>query len=385
MIFFDSHCDSPSQMLRLRDFSIDNEWGQVDFPKMVKGGVGASFFALYIPASLQGNAAFSYAEKLMAELLRQLDANQDKVALACNSAEVKVNHDKGLISIMIGMENGSPIMDSAESVKDWFARGVRYITLTHSADNQICDSCTGKGVWNGLSPFGREVISVMNETGMIIDLAHSSEKTMLDVLEISKSPVFYTHGCCRSLASHRRNISDKVMKKIADSGGVVGISIYPCFLSDVFCKILENSGLENKMYIEDEFIKNPSNPSAVAAWRSLLGELEALPRPSIEKVVDHIEHAVNVAGIDHVGIGTDYDGIEVTPIGLEDISGMPILLDALKKRGFSNSDVDKIAGNNFLSAIVLIMSDSLSSFPDKKSSIIFSSQDATSSKSMSLK
>lgn len=348
MIVLDAHCDSPSQMLRLRDFSIDNEFAQVDFPKMQKGGVDASFFAAYIPASKQGKEATEHAIRLLDVLDAQMQKSSDKLAYARCASGVRRNKAAGLSSILIGIENASAIEESFELLKYFYKRGVRYITLTHSADNQVCDSCSGNNSWGGLSPFGKKLIVEMNRIGMMIDLAHSSDAAMWDVLKLSSKPVAYTHGCCRALASHRRNISDDLLRALADNGGVACMSIYPCFLSDDFVKTLADSGLEEQMWVEDEFIKDPSNPEKLSAWIELQKELQALERPGISSVADHIEHAVSVAGIEHVGIGTDYDGIEVTAKGLENISMFPSLWLELKRRGFSQKELDLIAGKNLL-------------------------------------
>lgn len=348
MIVLDAHCDSPSQMMRLRDFSLDNAVAQVDFPKMQKGGVNASFFAAYVPASKQGQEATDHAMSLLDILDEQMQKNKDVAAYARCASGVARNKAAGLISVLLGLENASAIGHSFDLLKAFYKRGVRYITLTHSADNQVCDSCTGKGTWGGLSPFGKTLIPEMNRIGMMIDLAHSSDQTMKDVLELSSKPVAYTHGCCRALASHRRNISDEMLRALADNGGVACMSIYPCFLDDDFLRVLDESGLVSKMWIEDEFIKDPSDPMQRRAWEEVQMELCALARPSIARVVDHIEHAVNVAGIEHVGIGTDYDGIEVTAEGLENIAKFGSLWDEMTRRGFSAKEQNLIAGKNLL-------------------------------------
>lgn len=347
---FDAHCDAPSQMLRLRDFGLDNARGQVDFPKMLRGGVGASFFAAYVPASLSGKAATEYACRLLDAADSQLTANPDKAAKATSASAVRNIIRSGRVAVMLGVENATALDggDPVGLLKSFYRRGVRYITLTHSADNQYADSCTGKGRWGGLSPQGGQLVREMNGIGMMIDLAHSSDSTMRDVLQLTSAPVAYTHGCCRSLASHRRNITDELMKGVAETGGVVCMSIYPCFLDDAFMRILEESGLGEKSCIEDEFIRDPSDTEKREAWYELSDALAALPRPGVARVVDHIEHAVAVAGPDHVGIGTDYDGIEVTAEGLEDVSRFGLVLDEMRRRGFSRSDISKIAGGNLL-------------------------------------
>ncbi len=350
MTVFDAHCDAPSQMLRLRDFGKDNPRGQVDFPKMRRGGVGASFFAAYVPASLEGKDATDYALRLIDAARGQVLDNTDKAALATSASAVRNIAGSGRVAVMLGIENASALDggDASVLLRSFYRRGVRYVTLTHSADNSYADSCTGKGRWGGLSPLGRRLVGEMNDIGMMIDLAHSSDDTMRDAISLTSAPLAYTHGCCRALASHRRNISDELMKGIADTGGIVCMSIYPCFLDDAFVKTLSESGLEEKSYIEDEFISDPSDPQKREAWFALTDELAALPRPGVSRVVDHIEHAVATVGIEHVGIGTDYDGIEVTAEGLEDISRFGLVTDEMRRRGFGRSDISKIASGNIL-------------------------------------
>lgn len=308
MTILDAHCDAPSQMLRQRDYTIDNPGVQVDFPKMVKGGVDASFFALYIPADMKEGQARSHAYAMLEELEIQVGKAKDKVAFARSAEEVAANKARGLISILLGLENASPIGHDIAVLEDLAAKGVRYVTLTHSEDNQICDSCTGKGKWGGLSPFGREFVKEMNRLGVLVDVAHCADSTIREVLEVSEKPVVYTHGCCRALHGHPRNLSDELLKGIASRGGVVGMSIYPDFLSSV-------------------------------------------KDPGVGKVVDHIEHAIDVCGIDHVGLGTDYDGIDYTASGLEDISKFRRILDVLHGRGYTQKEVDKVAGENFLNLL----------------------------------
>ena len=295
-------------MLRHRDYTIDNPGAQVDFPKMVKGGVDASFFALYIPADMSEDQARNHAYAMLEELEIQMARATDKVAFARNAEEVAANKAKGLVSIMLGLENASPIGHDIAVLEDLAARGVRYVTLTHSEDNQICDSCTGKGKWGGLSPFGREFVKELNRLDVLVDVAHCADSTIREVLEVSQKPVVYTHGCCRALHKHPRNLSDELLKSIASRGGVVGMSIYPDFLSDS-------------------------------------------RTPGVGKVVDHIEHAIDVCGIDHVGLGTDYDGIDYTAHGLEDISKFRLILDVLHGRGYTQAEVDKVAGRNFLNLL----------------------------------
>ena len=320
MYILDAHCDAPTMIYRGRDFGKDNPGVQVDFPKMLRGGVTGSFFALYIPAKLSNAEATEYAFAMLAELKRQVFANPDKAAFAVNASEMARNASNGLVSVFIGLENGSALLGRAGVLQELYKEGVRYVTLCHSADNDICDSCTGQGRWGGLSPLGRELVEEMNELGMIVDVAHTSKATVRDVLELSHKPIAYTHGCCSSLCSHKRNLPDDLIRGIASRGGVVCMSIYPCFLSDSYADF------------------DDDNP-------------DGRPMPDLEIVLDHFVHAVKVAGVEGVGFGTDYDGINNTAKGLESIEKFPVLLDGLKRRGFSYGEIEKMASENLLRVI----------------------------------
>lgn len=348
MTVIDAHCDAPSQMMRLRDYGADNDSAQVDFPKMKRGGVDASFFAAYVPASLSGRDATDYAFRLIDAAEEQVRRNEATAGFARCASGIERCKSAGRTAVILALENSSALAGDLGLLREFYRRGVRCVTLTHSRDNEACDSCTGRGLHGGLSPFGRELVREMSDIGMLTDVAHASDAAIADVLEVSRTPIAYTHGCCRALASHPRNIPDGLMKAIADRGGIVCMSIYPAFLSDDFVHILHESGLEKKMWVEDEFIADPSDPAKRAAWQAVQRELAALERPGVARVVDHIEHAAEVAGVEHVGLGTDYDGIELTASGLEDISRFGLLFEEMRRRGFSTREIGLIAGKNML-------------------------------------
>ena len=350
MFVLDSHCDTPSQILRLRDLSLDNEYEHVDFPKLKRGGVDAAFFALYVPAALDSDPekAYDYAMKLLDGVDRTLVSNPSLAALAVTEEQALANKDGGLFSVFIGLENASPI-DKLDKLKVLYDKGVRYVTLCHSANNAICDSCAPKvKKWGGLSPFGKDLVAEMNRLGILVDVSHVSDDTFYDVLKYSTKPVVATHSCCRALCNHPRNMTDDMIRALAAAGGVIQINFYPLFLDGGFSKVLADSGIEERgELIEKEFIADPANPVKRAAWNQIQAELQALPRPSYKLIADHIDHVVSLVGIDHVGIGSDFDGIEVTPDGMEDVSMMPKLFNELRTRGYSEADLAKIASENF--------------------------------------
>lgn len=352
MFVLDSHCDTPSQILRLRDLSKDNHHSHVDFPKLRRGGVDGAFFALYIPASMDSDpeAAMSYAEKLISAVYSATEENKNMAAITCSAAQAYDNKDNGLFSVFLGLENGSPVGRSIDRIGWFYDKGVRYMTLCHSGNNEICDSCaTEIKRWNGLSPFGKEVVAEMNRLGMLIDVSHISDASFYDVLRYSAKPVVATHSCCRALSDHPRNMTDDMIRALAAQGGVIQINFYPVFLDSSFSGYLsEHLDLKRGEAIENEFIACPSDSLKRTAWNSFQDEIIALKRPSYKLIADHIDHVVELVGIDHVGIGSDYDGIEVTPDGMEDISMMPVLFHELRGRGYSEDDISKIAGANFL-------------------------------------
>lgn len=349
MFVLDSHCDTPSQIHRLRDISIDGEHSQVDFPKLKKGGVDGAFFAIYTPAAKSANEAYDYACSLLDETKSAVAASSDAAALAMSPEDAFANKASGLFSVFLGLENGSPIGRDLSRLREFYDKGVRYMTLCHSADNEICDSSASvSGRWNGLSPFGKELVAEMNRLDMLIDVSHISDKSFYDVLECSSKPVVATHSCCRALADHPRNMTDDMIRALASTGGVIQINFYPVFLDSAFAVTLNESGIYDwGEAIEDEFIKDPASASKRAAWFGVLDRLATLRRPSYRRIADHIDHVVSLVGIDHVGLGSDFDGIAVTPDGLEDVSCFYRIFDELRLRGYTETDICKIASGNF--------------------------------------
>lgn len=349
MFVLDSHCDTPSQIYRLRDIGKEDAHAQVDFPKLRRGGVDAAFFAAYVPNSLAPDAATRYALELIACTKDAVAANPDVAAVATTAEEALRNKAAGKVSIFLALENGSPIQKNLGLLRLFSELGVRYMTLTHSRDNEICDSCTSgdAGRWGGLSPFGRSVVKEMNRFGMLVDVSHISDRSFYDVLECSEKPVVATHSCCRALADRPRNMTDDMIRNLAAHGGVLQINFYPAFLDADFAQVLGRYDDEVDT-IEGAFISEPGDASRRAAWYDCLDRLKVLPRPNYRKVADHIDHAVSLVGPEHVGLGSDFDGIAVTPEGLDDCSRFGIIFEELRRRGYSETDIAAIAGGNFL-------------------------------------
>lgn len=310
-MIYDSHVDTPTELLRGRNIGIDNKTGHIDFPKLRCGGVDGSFFALYTSSETPPDAATRYALEMLSATYDAVDENQDLAAITFSPSEAAENLRKGVFSVFMGMENGSPIQKSLPLLRTFYRLGVSYLTLTHNGDNEIADSALlSKGTWGGLSPFGREVIREMNSIGMMVDLSHAADATFWDCIKLSKAPVIATHSCCRSICPHGRNLTDEMLRALGENDGYVGINFYPHFLSTSLAE-------------------------------------KGVP-PTVKDVVDHIEHAIEICGIDHVGIGSDFDGIEVTPLGLENVSQIGAVFTEMNARGYSSEEISKVSGGNLM-------------------------------------
>lgn len=342
----DSHCDTPLRLIEGSDLGKRLDKGHFDFIRMKEGGLDAVFFAIYTAGKLEPDAATRRALQLIAAVYDSVEANSDKVAIALDAEDALSNRDNKLMSVFLGMENGAPIQKDLSLLRLFYDMGIRYMTLCHSANNEICDSCAPKEKrWNGLSPFGIEVVKEMNRLGMLIDVSHISDEAFYDVLKYSDQPVVATHSCCRAIANHPRNLTDQMIIDLAANGGVVQINFYPPFLNSDYaekfwplCDAFEEA---EELYKRDP-VKNES------LYNNAIEKMFALKRPSYKEIADHIDHVVKLTGTDHVGLGSDFDGIEVTPEGMEGVDKLPLITEELKTRGYSDEDITKILGGNFL-------------------------------------
>ena len=353
-IIVDGHVDLPYRMnvkgfmltKTVEDVSIETE-GNFDYPKSKRGGLDAPFMSIYIPAGYQETGGAKYFADSLIDMVSRLPVTfPDMFAMANTPEEVGQNFDKGLISLPMGMENGAPIEDDINNVKYFYDRGIRYITLTHSKDNQICDSSYDTAyTWNGLSPFGEDVVREMNKWGIMVDISHVTDSAAFDALSITKAPVIASHSSARKFTpDFHRNMPDELIKAVGENEGVIHINFGSTFLSkesrDKFDKMREdllNWRTENDLTTED---------SAYTAYQKQYAE-ENDVFEDIQKVADHIDHVVNIAGIDYVAFGSDYDGVgDSLPKGLKDVSTYPSLIEELLKRGYSEEDIEKICYKN---------------------------------------
>ena len=354
-IVFDAHADTPQRFLFDHfDLGSRDTEGGVDIPRMREGGIGAIFFALWVPVEITGSKATRLALDLLDSVNEQIRRHPDDLMLATSSGEVRAARVQGKIAILMGVEGGHAIDNNLDVLRDFFARGVRYMTLTHNAPTDWADSSNHTPRHNGLTEFGREVIREMNRLGMLVDISHVSDETFNDVLDASRAPVIASHSCCRAICNSPRNMTDDMIKALAARGGVIHITFHNAFLSQDYAEATRSpasgwiASLESidKKYGENEARK-------LADGQRLSDDLVRagkLPEVSWEKIIEHIDHAVGLAGAAHVGLGSDFDGAFM-PAGMEDASKFPKITESLLRRGYPESDVQKILGENTLRAM----------------------------------
>jgi membrane dipeptidase len=316
-----------------------------DIPRLRAGGVGGQFWAVYVPATLPGPEAVQATFEQLDVIHRFVARYPDAFELAVSAADVERIHRQGKIASLIGIEGGHSINNSLAVLRATYKLGARYLTLTHTKNTDWADAAGDQPQHQGLTPFGEEVIRELNRLGMMVDLAHVTEETMRAALRVSRAPVIFSHSSARALCDSPRNVSDEVLKLTAHNGGVVMICFLPGYLTERGRAALAASDAE-KERLRKLYPDNPAAFSAgVMAWRQAH---QADKEASLSDVADHIDHVRKVAGIEHVGIGSDYEGFHGPPDGLEDVSKYPDLLLELKRRGYTDDELKQVAGLNLL-------------------------------------
>jgi membrane dipeptidase len=321
---------------------------QTDLPRMRKGGVGAQFWSVWIPAEMKGDEAIRVTLEQIDVVHRMVERYPGRMEMASTAADIRRIEKAGRIASLIGVEGGHQIGNSPAALRQYHALGARYMTLTHSKNNDWADSATDDPAHDGMTPFGRAIVREMNRLGMIVDLSHVSAKTMNDALTETKAPVIFSHSSARALMDHPRNVPDDVLKRLPANGGVVMVNYFPGFISNAYRRRSAERDAEDAR-LKNLYSGQPERrAAALAAWDLAHPAIDA----TLAEVADHIEHIVKVAGHDHVGIGSDFDGISGTaPKGLEGVETYPALLAELARRGWSDGDLAKLAGGNLLRAM----------------------------------
>jgi membrane dipeptidase len=317
--------------------------GHTDLERLREGRVGAQFWSVYLPGDI-GDEGFARVQLEQIDIARRVIARYpDRLTPALRAADVERAFRRGLIASFIGLEGGHGIENSLGVLRAYYALGARYLTLTHNVTTDWADAAVDPPRHGGLAPFGREVIREMNRLGMMVDLSHVSPDVMSQALDLTAAPVIFSHSGARGLVDHPRNVPDDVLERVSGNGGIVMVTFVPAFVS-IEVMDYERRRNERRKELERSDPEAAARAQAIAEWEA------AHPRPdaTLAQVADHIEHVRRVAGVDHVGIGSDFDGIEHTPVGLEDVSRFPELFAELVRRGWSDADLAKLAGRNIL-------------------------------------
>lgn len=343
-LLVDSHIDLPDRLSKKQENVSIGSSGQFDYEKARRGGLNVAFMSIYVSSDKTGQESYYHANVLI-DLVQNLAASYpDKFALAYTVADVRKNFEEKKISLPMGMENGTPLNGLVQNLDHFYGRGIRYITLCHFKSNEICDSSTDtERPFGGLSPFGEQVVHRMNDLGIMVDVSHVSDPTIEDVLRLSKAPVIASHSSCKAFTpNYPRNLSDKLIQKIADKKGVIMVNFGNMFLnreaSENMLKLQANLK-EKKLDLEspegDEYRKQFEMDNPITA--------------GVKDAAEHIDHIAQLVGIDYVGFGSDFDGVgPFVPSGLENVSKYPDLVAELLQKGYSDEDIKKICGENFL-------------------------------------
>jgi len=351
---FDGHNDYPWQVRERARGDVDALDLQqrqpdlmTDFARLEAGGVGAQFWSVYVPSPAPGTPE----SETVTQVLEQIDVVHRMVAkypnhlsLALSADDVERARRERRIASLIGMEGGHAIDSSLGTLRMMYRLGARYMTLTHSRNTPWADSATDTPAHDGLTAFGQDVIREMNRLGMLVDLSHVSPATMADVLDVARAPVIFSHSSARALTDVPRNVPDDVLRRLPQNGGVVMVTFVPGFVSQELADWGARETTERARLTGQPGATDAAVERDLSAWR----RANPAPRASLLQVADHIDHIKTVAGIDHIGLGSDFDGISSVPVGLEDVSTYPLLLGELVRRGYSDEDIRKISYRNIL-------------------------------------
>jgi len=350
-LLIDTHIDVP---YRLHDGWVDVSGsaldGQFDYPRSVKGGLNLPFMSIYTPAKMEEEGgSFQLANQLIDSVEAMAARAPEKFMLVYSVADAKQAMQSGRVGLAMGMENGSPIDHKIENIQFFADRGIRYITLAHGLSNQISDSSYDENKhWGGLSPFGKDVVREMNRVGVMVDVSHVSDEAFWQTLKITQVPVIASHSSARTFTpGFERNMNDEMIVALAKNGGVIQINWGSSFLTEEANTYSKTRSAERKVWLEENGVER-SSPAAEKFEKNYL-EKQPFPYATMAQTVDHFDHVIKLVGVDHVGIGSDFDGVgDSLPIGLKDVSEYPNLVVEFLRRDYSEEDIAKILGGNLL-------------------------------------
>ena len=322
-----------------------------DIARMKQGGLTAEFFSVYIDRSYaKDGGSARRALDMIDYVYRAAERYPNDLMMSYSTADIRRAKKQKKIAALMGIEGGHAIEDSLMALRDFYRLGIRYMTLTHNNTNNWADSCCDTAKHNGLSDFGKDVIREMNRIGMLVDVSHVSDKTMSDVMDISTAPVIASHSSARALGDRTRNIPDELLRRFTKNGGVVMVNFFPGFIDKNVIAASRERDARLKPQLDQLKETYKDNPKQLAEETNKLLAANPLPATPLSILIDHFDHIAKVAGIDHVGIGSDFDGVSSLPVGMEDISKLPNITYELLKRGYSEKDVKKVLGENFMRA-----------------------------------
>ncbi|QQS46668.1 MAG: dipeptidase [Acidobacteriota bacterium] len=341
-LVLDTHIDvTPKLQQPDWNFAEEHATGHIDLPRMKKGGLNGLFFSIYMSGRVTGPKAVSDSIERIAAVHKLAGEMPDRIALCLTADDVRKAHKEGKVAALMGMEGGHMINNSLPILRMYAQMGVRYLTLTHSVNTDWADSSGDQPKHNGLTDFGKDVVRELNRLGVMVDISHVADKTFWDALAVSRAPMIASHSSCRALSSHPRNMTDEMIKALAARGGVIQINYLDSFIDEELNQYSRKSrpmmvelmqkypGPENRRKRMDEVAKT-LGPAPVVGW---------------EKIIEHIDHAVKLVGVDHVGLGSDFDGGSM-PAGMDDCTHLPRITEALLRKGYSEADIRKILGEN---------------------------------------
>ncbi|HEU4722664.1 MAG TPA: dipeptidase [Gemmatimonadaceae bacterium] len=364
-IVVDMHNDMPSRIL---DDGYDPDVrhapgfgpreGHTDLPRLIESGITAQFMSAWVSSSYAARPGASYDRAIehVTTIRAWVDRHPDRLRFATTAAEIRRAKQEGKIAILIGVEGGHAIESSLERLRELHARGVRYLTLTWNNGLPWAGSAFGEGGTRtgGLTPFGRDVVREMNRLGMLVDLSHVSDSTFFDAIAVSTVPVIASHSSARALSSSPRNLTDEQLRAVARNGGVVNVNFFSRYLDDEFRARAE--AVEQRLQAARGALPSASDSAAAARLAARSDSLfAAIPPTPFGVLIDHIVHVARVAGIDHVGLGSDFDGVSALPLGMEDVTRLPRIAQALLDRGYSEADVQKVVGGNMLRVMTRVL------------------------------
>ncbi|MCP4570663.1 MAG: membrane dipeptidase [FCB group bacterium] len=349
----DTHSDTPLRMLKGFDFAVRDTTGHMDIPRLQEGGVDLQVFACWLSTDTPIEECRSKTDKLIDSLTAQVERHPDKIAFCHTAAEAEEIIASGKIAAFIGIENGVAIENSLDNLQHYYDRGVRYMTLTHTASGDWCiSSADTLPAFEGLTDFGREVVKKMNELGMIVDISHSSVRAVEEILKVTIDPVIASHSCVHAICPHDRNLTDDQIKAVAKNGGMIGINFYGGYISAEWNQLSDSFWTAHQVEVDSIKALYPNDYSLrQQAYKPLLAEMRVLREKlnvDVGSVVDHIDYIVKLVGPDHVGFGSDFDGVYGLPQGLTDCSMVPSITEELVNRGYGKADIRKILGGNFM-------------------------------------